>query len=215
MTGTTGSGATERRPLALVLAAAAAGLLLVLVFAVVPVRSDLSDLLPRGETDTARLLLDELRSGDAASVMLAGIEGAPEAELAALSRRLAGALATVPGVAGVQNGTTLPGRDVLDALFARRYLLSPAVDADAFSVTRLRTDLRTLLDALQSAAFPLVTQYGLADPTGAFTAMLGAWNGAAQVRSVDGVWMSAHGEGPPTAVLLIRTRAAGLDVAAQ
>jgi predicted exporter len=203
----------DRRPLALALVLMI--VLLVLAFVFVPVRSDMTDLLPRGDTATTRLMLEELRSGGATSLILVGIDGAPEAELAALSRRLADTLADSPGIALVQNGSRLPDWDALEGLFARRYLLSPTTGTDRFTVERLRADFQRLVDALQSAAFPMVTRFGPADPTGAFITMIGAWTGAARIRAVDGVWFSMPDAGPPTAVMLIRTRANGLDVAAR
>jgi predicted exporter len=199
----------RRLPLAAALLAAV--LLTVVVFALVPVRSDMTELLPEGRTEAARLMLRELRTGTATSVILAGIEGAPEGTLTGISDRLAQALADDGRFAFVQNGRGVLGEAEVAALFARRYLLSPAT---AFDIAALRRDFETLLDGLQSSASPLVQQFGLPDPTGAFASLIAAWTGASRVRSVQGVWFAADAQAP-RALLLIRTRATGMDLAAQ
>ncbi len=58
----------------------------------------MADFLPAGGTPAARLMLDELRSGPATSLILIGIEGAPPAELARISRDDGGALGAVRAV---------------------------------------------------------------------------------------------------------------------
>lgn len=201
-----------RGKLPLAIALVASALLVGLVFLLVPVRGDMTELLPQGRSPAARLMLDELRAGGAASLVLAGIEGAGEGELAAISRKMAATLEADPRIALVQNGARLPDAAELDSLFARRYLLSPA--PAAFSAAALHGDLARLLAALRSAAFPVVARFGMEDPTGAFAAMLAAWSGPARIRDVGGVWFAA-GEAAPMAVLLVRTRAGGLDLAAQ
>ncbi len=59
------SRAAGARRLPLVLALLAAAALVAAVFAVVPVRSDMTELLPQGRSEAARLMLAELRSGSA------------------------------------------------------------------------------------------------------------------------------------------------------
>lgn len=204
----------NRRPLAAALLAAV--LLVVTVFALVPVQSDMAELLPEGRTEAGRLMLRELRAGAATSLILAGIEGASETALAGISDRMAERLARDGRFVFVQNGRHVLDEAALAALFARRYLLSPAVDAAAFATPALRRDFTTLLDGLQSSAAPLVEQFGLPDPTGAFPALIAAWTGASRVRSAHGVWFAAAEAGKaPRALLLIRTQATGLDLGAQ
>jgi predicted exporter len=202
----------SRLPLAATLLATV--LLTVAVFAVTPVRSDMAELLPEGRTEASRLMLRELRSGAATSLVLAGIEGVPEAALTGISDRLAAALARDNRFAFAQNGRDVLGEADLAALFARRYLLSPATGGAAFDIPALRDDFAKLLDGLQSSASPVVQQFGLPDPTGAFPALIAAWTGASRVRSVQGVWFAAN-EREPRALLLIRMRATGLDLATQ
>ncbi len=204
----------RRWPLAAALFAAI--LLTAGVFSIVTVRSDLADLLPKGRTEAARLMLRELRSGAATALILAGIEGAPEPVLAAISDRMTTVLGHDGRFAFVQNGRHVIDAATLSALFARRYLLSPATDAAAFETPALHKDFEALLVGLQSAASPMVQQYGVPDPTGAFPALIATWAGASRVRSVAGVWFAAAASGqPPRALLLIRTRPNGLDLTSQ
>ncbi len=204
----------RRWPLGIALLVAV--LLTVGVFSIVPIRSDMADLLPQGGTEAARLMLRELRSGAATTLILAGIEGVPEPALATISDRMATTLGRDDRFEFVQNGRHLIDDAELSALFDRRYLLSPATDAAAFETPALRKDFETLFAGLQSAASPVVQQYGLSDPTGAFPALIAAWSGASRVRLADGVWFAAEAPGrTPRALLLIRTRPNGLDLTAQ
>ncbi len=52
----------------------------------ITVRTDMAEFLPRGETEAARLVMDEARAGTATGLILIGIEGADAAELARISR---------------------------------------------------------------------------------------------------------------------------------
>jgi predicted exporter len=200
--------AGSRRALALTLVAALA--LLGATLLLVPIRTDVTDLLPGGRGAAARLLMQQVRGG-AAELVLIGIEGAPEAQLAALSQTFAAAVVKDPNVALVENGHDLLPQAQIDALFARRYLLSPAISADRFTAAALHADFGKLVDALQSSASPLVEKYGLADPTGAFPALLDAWRSDSTVRIAHGVWFA--GGSAPRALLLLRLRPGGDGVA--
>ena len=201
----------SRLPLAAAFVASA--LLAVAAFAWIPLRGDMAELLPEGRTEAARLMLREVRSGAAASLILVGIEGGPEARLADISDRMAKTLAGDERFAFAQNGRGVLGEEQIASLFARRYLLSPAVDAAAFETPALRRDFERLLDGLQSSASPLVQEFGLADPTGAFPVLIAAWTGASRVRSAHGVWFAESGSA--RALMLVRIRATGVDFDAQ
>lgn len=195
------------------LLAALAGAVLIALAAlwVVPLRTDMGDFLPAGTTAAARLLLGEIDAGPASRLVLIGIEGAPPATLARLSRALAGGLGRSGLFGLVANGAGgLPAAD-RRFLFRHRYLLSPAVSAGAFAVPALADDLRLVRRGLLSSASPLVARYGLADPVGAFPALLGAWAGVSRMRMLDGVWFAPHRD---RALLVARSRARVLDPAA-
>ncbi len=192
-------------------ALAAAAALLAAVLARVEVRTGMADFLPEGRTPAARLMLRELREGAAAALILVGVEGAPPAELARITREMA---ATLPGtglftqVAGGE--AALAGGE--EFAFARRYLLSPVTTSAAFEVPALRADLERLLRELRGAASPIAVRYGIADPPGAFLAWVQGLAGTSRVRVVDGAWFDPDRD---RALLLARTRAGGLDVSAQ
>ena len=200
----------RRWPLLAALLAAAA--FTAAAFSAVTVRTDMAAFLPQPRTEAARFMLQELQTGSAASVILLGIEGAPPADLARISTALASRLSSTGRFTLVSNGQNLLTGPDAQALFAHRYLLSPATTASAFTTEALRADLMRVMRALQSSASPLAEQFLLPDPTGAFPAMAAAWAGPATVRSVDGVWFAA---GRNRALLLAQTRASGVDIGAQ
>jgi predicted exporter len=178
----------------------------------IEVRTDMLAFLPAGQTEAARLVLREAREGSATGLILVGIDGAPVADLARISRSVADALAQsglFAVVAGSQAG--ISDRDEA-MLFAHRYLLSSVTTEAAFGVPALRADLEDVLRQLRSSAAALAVRYGLADPPGAFLAALRGWMGSGQVRSIDGAWFAADRD---RALLLARTRAGGMDVPAQ
>ena len=199
---------TRAAPVLLALAAAIA--VLALALSAVTVRTDMSEFLPRGRTEAARLVLDEARSGAATGLILVGIEGAPATNLARIARSMAAALPATGLFQLVAGGQPPPLDQAL--LFDHRYALSPATTAQAFSAPALHASLEALLSQLRSSAAPLVIRYGLADPTGAFFALLRAWAGASKVRVIDGTWFSPDGR---RALLLARTKAGGMDIPAQ
>ena len=190
-----------------------AALLTGLVFSHIEIRSDMADFLPRGRSDAARMMLEELRSGAATSLVIFGIEGAPPDLLARISRKMTDVLERSGQFVFVNNG----GRDLLGSaeqrvLYDHRYLLSSVTTPEAFSVAALRDDMQRLLRGLQSSAAPLLQQFGAADPPGAFLAIARDWIGASKVRRVDGVWFAPKRD---RALILARTRAGGLDIAGQ
>jgi predicted exporter len=189
----------------------AVGLMLV-VLTRIQVRTDMMAFLPAGETAGARLVLQEARAGAATGLILVGIDGAPVADLARISRSMAAALQRSGLFAVVAGGDAAVSPQQADMLFARRYLLSPVTNAAAFTVPALRADMERLLSQLRSSAAPLAVRYGLADPPGAFFAAMHAWVGSSQVRSIDGAWFAADRD---RALLLARTHAGGMNVPAQ
>lgn len=200
-----------RRHARLLLALLLAAATFALVLRHVPLRADIADFLPVPQTEETAFLLRELRGGAGTRLLIAGIEGAPEAELARLSRAMADGLRASGLFALVANGPPQPTDAEAALLFARRYALSPATTPEAFTEPALRASLETVLDGLRSSAEPLVRRFGFADPTGAFPALLRGWTQEHRIALRDGVWM-ADG---PRALLLMETRAGGMDPDAQ
>src|SRR5665213_1573965 len=196
-----------------VLGALAVAILLMLgVLTRIDVRTDMLAFLPAGKTEAARLVLREAREGSATGLILVGIDGASVTDLARISRSMADVLAR-SGLFVVVAGSQAAISDRDEAmLFAHRYLLSPVTTVAAFTEAALRADLEDVLRQLRSSAAPIAVRYGLADPPGAFLAALRGWMGSGQVRSIDGAWFAADRD---RALLLIRTRAGGMDVPAQ
>lgn len=189
-----------------------AGLFAALAFRVVDVRTDMADFLPAGHTPASRFMLQQLQSGSTASLILLGIDNAPADRLAGISTTLAAGLDRTGLFTLVSNGDRAMDGPDGKALFDHRYLLAPNTDAAAFTPAALRADLERLLLQLQSSASPLVVQFGLPDPTGALPALGANWIGASTVRSIGGVWFAADRD---RALLVVQTRAAGMDIAAQ
>ncbi|MGI4951391.1 MAG: MMPL family transporter [Janthinobacterium lividum] len=164
--------------------------------------------LPEGRTEAARVVMAEARGGAATGLVLVGVEGAAPAELARIVR---GMQAGLPGT-GLFRMVAGGGSSLDQALlFERRYALGP-VAAEVFSAGALREDLVRLLGQMRSSLSPLAVQYGLADPTGAFLALVRGWAGASPVRVIEGAWFAQDGS---RALLLARTRAGGMDIPAQ
>lgn len=193
-------------PLATALLVLVAGLMLAL--RAFPLRGDLAEFLPRSDRAEARFLLDELRSGAATTLLLAGFEGADTAELARISRTVGEALRVSGRFALVANGADAVGDRERELLFGHRYLLSPIMAPALFEEAALRRQMEGLLDGLRSSAAPLLRQFGFADPTGAFLALARSWLGGSRVALREGVWFA---EGSRRALLIARTRATGLD----
>ena len=192
-----------------VLAALAASvLLLLLVLRGITVRTDMAEFLPAGQTEAARLVMQEARTGAATGLILMGLDGAPPADLARTSLAMAAELRGTGLFSLVAAGQDGFDPAFAEALFARRYLLAPA----GFDTAALRRGMEGLLRQLRSSAAPLAVQYGLADPPGAFAALLRRWTGGSTVRVVDGAWFE---QGRDRALLLARTRAGGMDVPGQ
>ncbi len=206
------SGRARRTGLPILVALAVAGLVAALVFTHIRLRTDMADFLPEGQTTAARFMLRELRSGSVASLILIGVEGAPPEELARISRELTGALDRTSLFSFVSDGAEGFGAAEQDFLFRRRYLLSSVTTPDAFAEPALRQDLQNLLAGLQSSAAPLVQKFGLADPPGAFPALLRDWVGASHIGLRDGVWFAGDRD---RALIVARTRANGMDVTAE
>ena len=175
-------------------------LALVAVLASITVRTDMAAFLPTGPS----LVLDEVRSGSASGVLLVGLEGAPTADLARIATTMAAALQPSPLFAAVLGG---PGAFDPAFFFAHRYQLA---DPD-WSPAALQAGMAAVLRQMRGAAGPMAAEYGLADPVGAFPATIRAM-GASPVRTVDSAWFAPD---LSRALLLLRTRAGGMDVPAQ
>lgn len=197
-------------PLAAWLAALAAAALLA---ASARYTADLSAFLPRAPSATQQLLVDQLREGALGRVMLVAIEGADPARRAEVSRRIAERLRADARFAYVANGAAGSTGRERELLLEHRYLLSPAVTPERFTVDGLREAITGTLELVASSAGALAQALLARDPTGE-VARLAEEQLAQGARPavLGGVWASRDGE---RAILMARTAASGADTDAQ
>jgi predicted exporter len=174
--------------------------------------ADLSAFLPRSPTPAQQLLLEQIRDGLASRLILVGIEGADAPTRAQLSKQIAQHLRQDTALVSVNNGEPVSAGQDQAYLFHHRYLLSPAVTPEHFSVSGLHAALSDSIDLLASPAGLLVKSMLPRDPTGEMVQLLNQLNGGTQPTLIDGVWASRDGA---RALLLIQTRASGADADAQ
>ncbi len=197
----------------------AAGLiwaLLVIIAAGIVARAtytaDLSAFLPRSPSATQRLLIEQLRTGPAARLILVALEGADARTRARLSVQLARVLRSDPRFIAVNNGDAASLELDREFLFRHRYLLSETVTAQRFTVAGLHAAIADSLDLLASPEGALLKPLFTRDPTGEMLGILEALGPARGPRTTEGVWSSRDGA---RALLIAQTRAAGSDTDAQ
>jgi len=197
----------------------AAGLiwaLLVIIAAGIAARAtytaDLSAFLPRSPSATQRLLIEQLRTGPAARLILVALEGADARTRARLSVQLARELRSDPHFIAVNNGDAASLERDREFLFRHRYLLSETVTPQRFTVAGLHAAIADSLDVLASPEGALLKPLFTRDPTGEMLGILEALGPGRGPRTTQGVWSSRDGA---RALLIVQTRAAGSDIDAQ
>ncbi|MBK1735662.1 hypothetical protein CKO15_10275 [Halorhodospira abdelmalekii] len=146
-------------------------------------------------------------------VLLAALSGAEPEQLAQQSRTLASRLTEHPAILQVHNGQFQEADAELTALFDYRYLLSPLMERDPFAPKALQEALeRRYQELLQPGGGATPREWLLADPIGAWPALLESWFAAHPIARAYGVWFA---EDRSRALLLIETRAATLEPAQQ
>ena len=177
--------------------------------------TDITAFLPGPATREQAMLAEQLRDGVAARVILIGIEAAAaeQAEAAAQrSRQIAATLRADPRFAFVANGDPALFQAERDRLFDARYLLSPHVSPQRFSVEGLRAAATELEALLRSSAAPLIKPTAARDLTGELLGIAAMLKPPRAPIRAHGVWFDPSGR---TALLLATTRAPGFDVDAQ
>jgi predicted exporter len=174
--------------------------------------ADMSAFLPRNPTAQQQLLVEQLREGSLSRLLLIGIEGADAAGRAKLSRDLASRLQASAEFVSARNGDAEAMARDRELLFKYRYLLSPAVNAERFSVAGLRQAIGDSIDLLASPAGLLVKGMLARDPTGEMMELLGALDAGKGPSTAQGVWVSRNGQ---RAMLMAQTTASGSDTDAQ
>ena len=176
--------------------------------------ADLGAFLPSAPSASQRLLVEQLRDGPAARIVLAEIRGGDDAARARASQAFAERL-RAPGsaFAFVANGAAGGFEREQALVFGHRYSLSPEVTAAAFEVPALREALRAMLDRLAGAPGLELAALSARDPTGESLRLVDrllATGGQAALR--DGVWSTADGT---AALLVLQLRADGIALDAQ
>jgi predicted exporter len=174
--------------------------------------ADLSAFLPRSPSATQRLLIEQLRTGPAAHLILVALEGADARTRARLSVQLAQALRSDPRLLSVNNGDATSLERDREFLFRHRYLLSETVTPQRFTVAGLHQAIAESLDLLASPEAALLKPLFTRDPTGEMLGILQALGPGRGPRTTEGVWSSRDGA---RALLIVQTRAAGSDTDAQ
>jgi len=187
-----------------------------LIAAIIAIRArytaDLSAFLPRRASATQSLLVEQLREGPAAHLIIAAIAGADAETRAAVSQRMALRLRTDPAFLAIDNGNEAQLERDRQLLFEHRYLLSPRVSPQRFTAGGLHAAIGAALDVLASSAGPLVKPLFLRDPTLETLAIIESLDASHARRTAAGVWSSPDGT---RALMLARTRASGADIDGQ
>ncbi len=174
--------------------------------------ADMSAFLPKNPSAEQQLLVDQLKEGSLSRLLLIGIEGADAPGRARLSKELAARLASSGEFASVRNGDAAALARDREILIQYRYLLSPAVKAERFTVAGLRQAIGDSVDLLASPAGLMIKGLLARDPTGELMELLSTLDGDASPASDRGVWVSRDGR---RAMLMAQTTAAGSDTDAQ
>jgi predicted exporter len=161
----------------------------------------------------------DIRASPAARMILIALSGDTEEARAAVSQDLADRLRATGRFRRVANsaqslGAQGLGEDIQRQIFPWRYLLSPEVHAQRFTISALEHALRNRLHDLQSPLSMLEKKLIPADPTGEFLVLLRQWQKGRMPSPTEraGVWTSADTD---RALLLAETRASGYDLAEQ
>jgi predicted exporter len=174
--------------------------------------ADMSAFLPKHPTPEQQLLVDQLKEGSLSRLLLIGIEGADATGRARLSQELATLLQASGEFASVRNGDAAAMARDREILFNYRYLLSPAVSPERFSVAGLRQAVGDSIELLASPAGLMIKGLLPRDPTGEMMALLGSLDAGNSPSTSHGVWISRNGQ---RAMLMAQTAASGADTDGQ
>jgi predicted exporter len=208
------NGTSSWRQLVTVLMLLAA--LAVTAFAFVPVRADVTVLMPEHQSGELGLLLQAIQEGPANRIIMIAVEPAPgesaSENLGALSRAMKTELRESGLFEEVLNGEVQLDDSVLGPFFKHRYQLNPPLDPASFSAVDLRSALEALFERLQGFGGPLVEGIMNADPTLRSLDVAALWQPNGRALKRQGIWISGNGR---RVLLLATTAEAGLDFSKQ
>ena len=186
------------------------------VFALLPLRADLTVLLPDQQSEDLAIMNQALRSGPAGRTVLIALEpddGAADPErLAALSRAYKTALTDTGYYAQVINGSFALDGGALDPFRAYRYRLNPPLDPADYTAEGLAEKLQELLVELRGLGSPVIEELMAADPTLRTLEVARLWRDSGGPNKQNGVWVGQDGE---RAVLVALSKREGFDVSRQ
>ncbi len=179
------------------------------VIANMTVTTDLTALLPRSADRLQELLVNQLRDGVAARLILIALEGASTEALAEASRKMAHSLKETTLFTSVNNGDPADFTVERDILMRHRYLMSSAVTPEHFSTPALRSALERQLQLLGSPAGAVLKSALPSDPTGEVAHILSELSTTDQPSMLHGLWFSRD---HTRAHLVAETSAPGFDL---
>lgn len=174
--------------------------------------TDLSAFLPSRPSASEQLLIDQLKEGPASRLVLIAVEGATDSTRVLISGYMAERLRQDSAFSAVSNGAAAEREPERQLLFRRRYLLSPSVTPERFTVEGLHRAVCASIDRLASSAGLMTKSLLPNDPTGELLDILDRMEAEARPDSAGGVWVSRDRR---RALLLAQIRAAGSDTDAQ
>ncbi|MGM9489847.1 MMPL family transporter [Ideonella sp. YS5] len=183
-----------------------------LVISRAPFVADMSAFLPASPDPAQQLLIEQIQQGAPSRTLLVGITGGDAAQRAEASRALAGELRASGLFEQVQNGERDAWREAGEWIVEHRYLLSPAVTPERFTVQGLRDAIEDSLSLLGTPAGAAVKPLLGRDPTGETQRIAESMIPTEAPRMEQGVWVSRQA---PRALLLASTKAAGSDLDGQ
>lgn len=174
--------------------------------------ADMSAFLPEHPTAAQAFLVDQIKDGAISRMILIGIEGGDAATRADASKALGAALQQSGLFTVVRNGDASTRDQDKTLLFDHRYLLSPDITPERFTVAGLHDAIANGIDLLASPFGVFSQTIFTRDPTAETFAIVGqlGQNTATDhaPRNQNGVWVSPDGK---RAVMMLQTRAAGAD----
>ena len=182
--------------LALVLAILSA--LGVTVYLLVPLRADISVLIPERQSADLEFLFRSIREGPANRVVVLGLEpeqgSEPLNRPGALSRAYKAELQELGLFEQVTNGEVALDDTALETFFLHRYHLNPPLEVDWYSPPNLRRALEGLIRRLQGLSEVIVKPIMAADPTLRTLEIANHWATSSRgIAKRQGVWTDGSG----------------------
>jgi predicted exporter len=176
-----------------------------------PAKDDLAQFLPDAVTLEQQLLLDEIRQGPGARLIMLELAGGTSERLAQASTSLAATLQRSGHFERVVNGAASMDGELSRPLFDHRYLLA-STSPDNFSTDGLKRALAVRLRELSSPVGLPDKHLLPADPTATFRSLINRWRHNSGPEHRHGVWFSRDGS---SALLMVESRYPGFDLERQ